>query len=100
MVEPVSADNLCSFPGPAAPQCPGYSPAVPSRWPEHLRYLPFADTESGEPGCAHLCAVRTRRGGFRPGCGHPAGNPRFWRETIGRRAAPDGAMVSRRAFAQ
>jgi hypothetical protein len=91
------ADDICSFPGPAAPRCPGYSPAAPPRAPEHLQYLPFVNTESGERGCAHLCAMRTRRGGFRAACGHPAGNPVRWTEKVGRPV--EGVVLARRAFA-
>ena len=89
-MEPVRIDGLCSFPGPKAPSCPGFAPADPERWPDHLRYLPFINSAASEGGCAHLVAMRSSRGGFRPGCGHPGGNPACWNEKslVGRPQTP------------
>src|SRR5258706_3915058 len=77
-VEPPSSDDTCCFPGPAALRCPGYRRGAAPVVPDHLSYIPMFGASSGEPGCAHLVAVRTCRGGFRAGCGHPAGSPAHW----------------------
>lgn len=95
---PVPMDH-CTYPGPTASSCPGYRAAPVSAMPDHLRYLPFVSSCSNDAGCAHLVARPTPRGGFRAGCGHPAGNPAHWSEStlVGRRAA---IPTPRRVFAR
>ncbi len=104
-MDPVQPDSHshshspCPFPGPAATTCPGYRAAPLASMPDHLRYLPFVNQSSSEVGCGHLVAVPTRRGGFRAGCGHPAGNPAHWSDAglVGRRTP---LVQRRRAFAR
>lgn len=100
-MEPIPTDSICTFPGPVAPRCPGFAPAGPERWPEHLRYLPFISSATAETGCVHLVAMPTSRGGFRPGCGHPSGNPSCWKEAtlLGRRSQNRVGQNLNKAFA-
>jgi hypothetical protein len=79
-VEPVAANDICCFPGPAATRCPGYCRGPAPVVPDHLSFIPIFGATGGEPGCAHVVAQRTSRGGFRAGCGHPAGSPVHWAE--------------------
>jgi len=98
-MNPVPSDGLaCVFPGADAPRCPGYVPAVPLVTPDHLKYLPlFSTQQQDQPGCAHLQAVPTARGGFRGACAHPDGRPVRWtRDLVGRRA---GIPTPRQAMA-
>ena len=101
-MEPVPATDPCCFPGPAATRCPGYRPAaVAASVPEHLRFLPiFSISGAQNPGCAHLVAVRTARGGFRAGCGHPAGSPAHWGEDETLVGQPVPRVLPRRVLAR
>jgi len=48
--------------------------------PERLSFLTFLSENRGQPGCVHLGAHRTSRGGFRGHCAHPDGCPSHWTE--------------------
>ena len=78
MVEPEPAHDPCCYLGPAATRCPGYEAAPVSLLPERLSFLTFLSDNRGQPGCAHLVAQRTSRGGFRGHCAHPDGCPSSW----------------------